>query len=181
VAQLAGGFAGALLILATFAGAADMGTGSTALADGVSFGRGVVAEAVATFLLVTAIMALAVDRRAPGGWAGLMIGLSVTCAIIVYGPVTGASLTPARSFGPVLATALGGGDAAWGDFPVYILGPLIGGAAAAFAYDAIARPRLVEVEPLQGTEGDMRARRVMPEPADAGRQGTGGDIAGRRR
>lgn len=123
MAQLAGGFPGALLILATFAGAADMGTGSTALADGVSFGRGVVAEAVATFLLVTASMALAVDRRAPGGWAGLMIGLSVTCAIIVYGPVTGASLNPARSFGPVLATALGGGDAAWGNFPGYILGP----------------------------------------------------------
>ena len=158
-----------------------MGTGSTALADGVSFGRGVVAEAVATFLLVTAIMALAVDRRAPGGWAGLMIGLSVTCAVIVFGPVTGASLNPARTFGPVLATALGGGDAAWEDFPVYILGPLIGGAAAAFAYDAIARPRLMDVEPPQGSEGDSGARRVGPEPADAGRQGTGGDIAGRRR
>src|SRR2546427_1704724 len=90
-AQLVGAFGGALLLLATFSGPPDMGTGQNALAAGVSFGRGVVTEAAGTFLLVTAIMALAVDRRAPGGWAGLMIGLSVTCAIIVFGPVTGAS------------------------------------------------------------------------------------------
>jgi glycerol uptake facilitator protein len=187
-AQLVGAFAGALLILATFPGAADMGTGSTALGDGVSFGRGVVAEAVATFLLVTAIMALAVDRRAPGGWAGLVIGLSVTCAVIVFGPITGASLNPARSFGPVLATAIGGGDPEWGDYPVYVLGPLIGGALAAFVYDAIARPRLVEAEPPQGTEGDIQGRRFRPgaertpeaEPAAPGRQGTEGDVTGRR-
>jgi len=181
-AQLVGAFGGALLLLATFSGAADMGTGQTALADGVSFGRGVVTEAAGTFLLVTAIMALAVDRRAPGGWAGLMIGLSVTCAIIVFGPVTGASLNPARSLGPVLATAIGGGDPQWADYPVYVLGPLIGGVLAAFAYDAIARPRVVEEEPPQGTEGDVRGRRVTPEPAGAatGRQGTEGDVAGRR-
>ena len=181
-AQLVGAFGGALLLLATFSGAADMGTGQNALADGVSFGRCVVTEAAGTFLLVTAIMALAVDRRAPGGWAGLMIGLSVTCAIIVFGPVTGASLNPARSLGPVLATAIGGGDPQWADYPVYVLGPLIGGVLAAFAYDAIARPRVVEEEPPQGTEGDVRGRRVTPEPAGAatGRQGTEGDVTGRR-
>jgi len=62
------------------------------------------------------------------------------------------------------------------------LGPLIGGVLAAFAYDAIARPRVVEEEPPQGTEGDVRGRRVTPEPAGAatGRQGTEGDVAGRR-
>jgi glycerol uptake facilitator protein len=46
-----------------------------------------------------------------------MIGLSVTCAIIVFGQVTGASLNPARSLGPVLPTGIGGGDPAWGDYP----------------------------------------------------------------
>jgi glycerol uptake facilitator protein len=188
VAQLAGAFGGGLLILAAFPGAADLGAGSTTLAGGVSFGRGVVVEAVATFLLVTAIMALAVDRRAPGGWAGLMIGLSVTCAIIVFGPLTGASLNPARSFGSLIATAIGGGDPEWGDFPVYIIGPLAGGVIAAFLYDAIARPRLgaEETEPPQGTEGDIRARRLAPErerePAGVTeRQGTEGEVPGRRR
>jgi glycerol uptake facilitator protein len=186
VAQLVGAFAGGLLILAAFVGAADLGAGSTTLAPDVSFGRGVIVEAVATFLLVTAIMALAVDRRAPGGWAGLIIGLSVTCAIIVFGPATGASLNPARSFGPLMATAIGGGDPNWGDFPVYIIGPMIGGVLAAFTYDLVARPRVAAGEPPQGTEGDIRARRVRPderEPATAatGRQGTEGDIPGRRR
>jgi glycerol uptake facilitator protein len=194
VAQLVGAVAGGLLILATFVGAADLGAGSTTLADGVSFWRGVVVEAVATFLLVTAIMALAVDRRAPGGWAGLMIGLSVTCAIIVFGPVTGGSLNPARSFGPLVATAIGGGDPEWGDFPVYIIGPLVGGVLAAFAYDAIARPRAEAEEPevpAQGTEGEIRARRIPSEAererrrgaatATPERQGTEGDVPGRRR
>jgi hypothetical protein len=51
-----------------------------------------VAEAIAGFLLITAIMSLAVDKRAPGGWAGLMIGLSVSAAILMIGPLTGASL-----------------------------------------------------------------------------------------
>ena len=55
----------------------DLGTGQTSIADGTNYIQAIVAEAIGTFLLVTAIMALAVDRRAPGGWAGLMIGLAV--------------------------------------------------------------------------------------------------------
>jgi glycerol uptake facilitator protein len=164
VAQLAGAVVAGLLILAVFGtAAADLGTGQTSLAEGTSFVRGVVGEALGTFLLVTAIMALAVDKRAPGGWAGLVIGLSVTCAILLLGNVTGGSLNPARSFGPLVATALGGGDAAWDDYLVYVIGPLIGGALAAVTYDVVARPRDAEeaegAEPEQGTAGDITGRR----------------------
>ena len=72
VAQAGGAIVGALLVVAAFGGqAVDLGgTGGTALADGVSLVRGVVVEAIGTFLLMTAIFALAVDRRAPTGWAG---------------------------------------------------------------------------------------------------------------
>jgi glycerol uptake facilitator protein len=63
---------------------------------------------------VTAIMALAVDRRAPGGWAGLMIGLAVAAAILFIGPVTGGSLNPARTIGPLVVSTIGGGDTFWG-------------------------------------------------------------------
>lgn len=182
-AQLAGAVVGALLILAAFGGAAaDLGTGQTTLSDGVSFGQGLVAEAVGTYLLLFAIMGLAVDQRAPTGWAGLMIGLAVTCAIMVMGPLTGGSLNPARTFGPVLATAIGGGDAGWSDLPVYILGPLIGGLAAVFSYDAVARPRDAEVEaaePPQGTQGDVTGRGDADLPA-ATEQGTAGAVEGRR-
>jgi glycerol uptake facilitator protein len=61
---------GAALIVAAFGGdAVDLGTGQTSIADGTNYLQAIVAEAIGTFLLLTAIMALAVDRRAPGGWA----------------------------------------------------------------------------------------------------------------
>jgi glycerol uptake facilitator protein len=190
-AQVAGALAGALLIVAAFgqADAVDLAaTGGTELADGVSFLQGVVAEAVGTFLLLVAIMALAVDRRAPAGWAGLMIGLAVTTAILLIAPLTGGSINPARTFGPLLTTGLFGGEAAWGDLPVYLIGPLVGAVAAAIAYDAIARPRdhdAAEAEPAQGTQGDIEGRRdsgraAEPRPA-GGRQGAQGAIRGTRR
>jgi glycerol uptake facilitator protein len=166
VAQAAGAVAGALLIVAAFGEQAVHlgGAGGTSLADGVGFVRGVVAEAIGTFLLVTAIFALAVDRRAPQGWAGFVIGLSVACAILLIAPVTGGSLNPARTFGPLLVTTLWGGDTAWGDLPVYLVGPVLGGLAAAYAYDAVARPADADAEPAtaeppQGTAGDITGRR----------------------
>jgi glycerol uptake facilitator protein len=139
-AQALGAFLGALLIVAVFGkGAVDLGaTGGTTLANGVSFLRGVVAEAVGTFLLVTAVFALAVDRRAPPGWAGLIIGLAVACAILVVGPLTGGSLNPARTLGPLLVTTLWNGPTDWDDLAVYVIGPVVGGVLAAYAYDFLA-------------------------------------------
>jgi glycerol uptake facilitator len=156
-AQLAGGLVGAALIVAAFGSdAIDLGSGQTSIANGTTYGQAIVAEALGTFLLVTAIMALAVDRRAPGGWAGLMIGLAVATAILLIGPLTGGSLNPARTFGPLVVSAIGGGDAFWGDLPAYVAGPIIGGVLAAVAYDVVARPReFDEPEPTQDTRGDI--------------------------
>ena len=175
-AQLAGGLVGAALIAAAFGGnAVDLGMGQTSIADGTNYLQAIVAEAIGTFLLVTAIMALAVDKRAPGGWAGLMIGLAVTAAILVTGPLTGGSLNPARTFGPLVIATIGGGDTFWGDLPAYVIGPLLGGAVAAFAYDAVARPRVFELEPAQGTQGDIEGRRDQPlEPPAVTTPGPGG-------
>ena len=182
-AQLAGASIGGLLIWAIFGGdAQDLGLGQTTIADGTNYLQAIVAEAIGTFLLVTAIMALAVDKRAPGGWAGLMIGLAVAAAILLIGPLTGGSLNPARTFGPLFVGTIGGGDTEWGDLPAYLIGPLAGGVLAAAAYDAIARPRAVEGQPAQGALGDIEGRRDRAaEPAaEPGQQGTSGDIAGRR-
>src|ERR671911_949761 len=183
-AQLAGGTVGAALIVAAFGGdAVDLGTGGTELASGVTYTQGIVAEAVGTYLLLTAIMALAVDRRAPVGWAGLMIGLAVAAAILVTGPLSGGSLNPARTFGPLVVSTIGGGDTFWGDLPAYVIGPLIGGLVAAVSYDAVARPRAFdEPEPAQGTQGDIEGQRdrTTEAAAGAGKQGTGGDITGRQ-
>ena len=124
LAQLVGAFVGALLIVAAFGtGAVDLGLGATALGPGVSYWQGIVAEVLGTFLLMFAVMALAVDSRAPLGWAGLMIGLAVAAAILLVGPVTGGALNPARTFGPYLALAVFGGTVSWSQYPVYVIGP----------------------------------------------------------
>jgi glycerol uptake facilitator protein len=148
LAQLAGAAGGGLVIVAAYGtGAADLGgAGSTVLGDGVSVASGMVAEVVGTFLLMFTIMAVAVDPRAPKGWAGLMIGLSVVCAIVVIGPLTGSSLNPARTFGPYLASALFGDGPPWEQFALYWAGPLLGAAGAAVAYDLLVQPRHVVVD-----------------------------------
>jgi glycerol uptake facilitator protein len=168
VAQLAGAVLGGLLIVAVFgAGATDLaGVGSTSLAEGTGYLRGIVAEVIGTFLLLFAVMALAIDQRAPTGWAGLIIGLAVTADILLIGPVTGASMNPARTFGPYVANTLFGGSTPWAEFGVYVIGPLVGGALATVAYDVIARPvREVPAEAPQGTEGEIRGRQTRDRSA----------------
>lgn len=162
-AQLAGALTGALLVVAVFGRrAAELGAvGSTALGEGVGVPQALVAEALGTFLLMLAVMGLAVDRRAPVGWAGLVIGLSVTCAILALAPLTGASLNPARSFGPLVAATLFGGEVRWADFPIYVIGPLIGAVLAAVSYDLVAQPEGAEEgSDRQGAQGDVTGSRA---------------------
>jgi glycerol uptake facilitator protein len=142
VAQLLGAVGGALLIVA-YVGtrATTLGSvGLTSLGSGVSVIEGMVAEALGTFLLVFTIMAVAVDARAPAGWAGFLIGLAVATEIMVIGPFTGGSVNPARSFGPYLVNQLFGGSTPWSELWVYIVGPVVGGAVAALGYEMLARP-----------------------------------------
>ena len=144
-AQLLGAVVGALLIVAYVGSrATDFGSvGLTALGAGVNGLQGIVAEALGTFLLVFTIMAVAVDKRAPSGWAGFLIGLAVATEIMLIGPFTGGSVNPARSFGPYLVNQVFGGSTPWAEFYVYIVGPLVGGVAGALCYEALARPGAV--------------------------------------
>ncbi|HEX6515208.1 MAG TPA: aquaporin [Nocardioidaceae bacterium] len=146
--QIVGGFVGGLLIVATFGtNAVDLGMGATTLGPGVPYWQGIVAEALGTFILLFAVMALAVDARAPLGWAGLMIGLAVALEILLIGPQTGGSVNPARTFGPFLTLTVFGGDVPWSQFGVYVAGPLVGGMAAVLLYDFVAQTRPAEEEP----------------------------------
>ena len=172
MAQLLGGAAGGLLVVAIFSREAVGlgGVGSTVLSPDVSYGAGIGAEAVGTFILVFAIMAVAVDARAPKEMAGLMIGLAVALAIVVVGPLTGASLNPARTFGPYVASALFGGSPPWGDFAIYWVGPFLGGAAAAFVYDVVAQPRLLGAAVgAPGSEGQPEENREIVVETTAGK------------
>ena len=118
--------------------AVDAGLGGTAPGVDVSYWQAIVSEGVMTFFLVLVIWGSAVDGRAPKGFAGVAIGLVVAADIWVSGPITGASMNPARTFGPLFGETLWGGKYDWGQFPIYLIGPIVGGLLAAFLYDYIS-------------------------------------------
>ena len=100
VAQLAGGVAGAAA-LAFALGDKAGALGATVPAEGIGTGQAFFIEAFLTFLLVNAIYHTAVSGKA-GNMAPVAIGLTLTFCILMGGPLTGASLNPARSLGPAL-------------------------------------------------------------------------------
>ena len=111
--------------------------GSQSLAIDVTFGQGIALEAIATFFLVFVVFGTAVDPAAPK-IGGLAIGFTIGADILAIGPLTGASMNPARSFGPAVARNFFEGHL------VYWIGPLLGGIAAALIYDWLFLPRGVE-------------------------------------
>ncbi len=101
-------------------------------------------EALGTAILMFTVLGI-VDSRSPEGWAGLVIGLVVVAIIISVGPVTNASINPARQLGPLFVQTIDGAHTHnWiKAFGAYIPANLIGATLAAFAYDWLATPRKV--------------------------------------
>jgi glycerol uptake facilitator protein len=144
--QVIGATLGALGIWAMFRHSAiTLGMGQTSFNETTTtWASAIAAEAIGTFILMYAILGI-VDARSPGDLAGLVIGGVVIAIIMVVGPVTGASLNPARAFGPELVSALGNGATHWNQLiPVYVLPGLGASALAAFTYDFMTKPRIVE-------------------------------------
>ena len=144
--QVVGAVLGAFGIWAIFSHAGiDLGMGQTSFNESTTtWASAMFAEGIGTFMLMYAILGI-VDSRSPGDFAGLVIGGVVIAIIMVVGPVTGASLNPARAFGPVLISAIGNGATHWNQLlPVYVLPGLVGSGLAAFAYDFMATPRVVQ-------------------------------------
>src|SRR6266487_4183491 len=147
-AQVAGGLAGAFAMWGCFGTrAVDLGYGFGVVHFDhatTSWGSAMLIEAIGTAILLFTILGI-VDSRSPEGWAGLVIGLVVVAIIITVGPVTNASINPARQLGPLfLQTVDGAHTHNWiKAFGAYIPANLIGATLAAFAYDWIATPRKV--------------------------------------
>ena len=138
VAQLAGAVAGALLtkaLLNDFANADAVNFGATLVSETTLEGKvglAMLAEFLGTFLLLWAIVGVAVNPQAAKDWAALTIGGALGVGVMVIGPLTGAGFNPARSFGPALVSGEFGGA---GDFLlVYVLAPLLGALAAAVVH-----------------------------------------------
>jgi MIP family channel proteins len=136
--QLVGGILGALALRWVLGGTAT-GLGATQLAQQLDLHStsytvtpvvGLFVEAVLTFFLANAVMNAGISGKAtiPGG---LAIGLTLTFCILMGGPLTGASLNPARTLGPALATGN------FADLWVYLAGPAVGGLIAGLLYKGV--------------------------------------------
>lgn len=124
--QLVGATAAGFVCLGIF----DRSTvidGTPQLAGGVGPLKGIAVEAILTFFLVFVVFGTGIDARGPK-IGGLAIGLTVALDILFGGPLTGAAMNPARTFGPALAASY------WSGHYVYWIGPLIGGALAGWVY-----------------------------------------------
>jgi aquaporin TIP len=150
VVQLSAAALAALLLKWVLPSGAASGThlGAPVL-GGISSGKGVAVEAVLTFFLVWVVFATAVDPRGSlKQVAGLAIGLTITFDALVGLGLTGAAMNPARAFGPQLVANH------WSHFWVWYVGPIAGGAIAAFIYEGLylTAPR---PEPVGPPEPDL--------------------------
>jgi MIP family channel proteins len=129
-AQFSGAICGSLVLLAFFGNTANLGTTLPQSSILQSFGL----EIIMTAALMFVIMAVATDTKAEGQLAAIMIGAAVAVNALWGGPISGASLNPARSFGPALVAGIW--DYQW----LYWLAPLFGAIIGAMLYSLIRDP-----------------------------------------
>jgi aquaporin NIP len=126
-AQLAGALLAALVLRESLGDVAHVGATVPSGTDAQAF----LWEAVLTFFLMLVIAAVATDTRAVGEAAAIAIGGTVGLDAMFGGPITGASMNPARSLGPAIAAD--DFTAIW----VYLTAPLLGAAVAVMVYRAL--------------------------------------------
>jgi aquaporin Z len=97
-------------------------------------------ELILTFFLALVVLIVATDSRAEGSFAAIAVGGFVAMAATGWGPVAGASMNPARSFGPALAANV------WTAHWVYWLAPVAGALLAVAAYEILREPRAADAE-----------------------------------
>jgi MIP family channel proteins len=125
LAQSAGAIAASAFLLLSLGAVANLG--ATLPLDGNWF-QSLVLETMLTFILMFVILGSGLDRRAPIGFAGLAIGLTVGLEAASMGPITGASMNPVRSLGPALVSGL------WQHHWLYWVAPIAGAQLAVWVY-----------------------------------------------
>ena len=142
ISQCVGALAGSgiLALIFKLGNVTDMtgGFGSNGLGGvGGSAIAGLVVEIVLTFIFVIAILGVTSKKANHGSFGGLVIGLTLVVVHILGIGLTGTSVNPARSFGPALVALLNGNSEPMAALWVFIVGPLVGAALAAFTYKAL--------------------------------------------
>lgn len=140
VAQFIGAILGAFAIALVYGRAGWLigGLGAPGPFPGVPLWRAATAECIGQFGLVLGVYGLAVNKKAPNGWAGLIIGLNIAGLIVLLGNVSGAAINPARTVGPIFADWVLGGADLWRIVPAYLIAQIVGALAAAWIYPIIA-------------------------------------------
>jgi aquaporin NIP len=128
LAQLVGATVGSLLVAVVIGDDASLGATLPLNGDVV---RSLILEIILTMILMFVIISLATDERAQGSLAALAIGSTVALEAMFAGPVSGASMNPARSLGPALMAS------EWTDHWIYWVGPILGAALGALLYSYI--------------------------------------------
>jgi len=135
-AQLAGaalaGFAQLSMVGLTAAKVTDLGTTAPNSALPLPYFAALLAEVIGTFILMMTVLG-STSSYSPSPWGTSSIGLALAAVIWALGGVSGASLNPARTFGPSLASLLFDGGA-FNTYWIYIIGPVLGGLLAAQIY-----------------------------------------------
>lgn len=124
-AQSMGAIAASFVLWLSFGSVANLGA-TLPLQD--NWLQTLVLEGILTFILMLVILGAGLDRRALVGFAGIAIGLTVGLEATVMGPITGASMNPARSLGPALVGNL------WQHHWVYWVAPIVGAQLAVLLY-----------------------------------------------
>jgi MIP family channel proteins len=138
LAQILGALLGAgLLALAWPSHPADLGTTQPSIGTGGALAY----EAVLSAFLMFVIMAVATDTRAVGAAAAIAIGGTVGLDALFGGPITGASMNPARSLGPALLSG------ELHDLWIYLVAPVCGAILGALAYQLVRGGQPVKAEP----------------------------------
>jgi aquaporin Z len=148
LAQCAGAVAAASALRAVLGPVGNMGATLPTISAAAAFG----VEWLLSFALMFVIMAVATDERVADGFAALAVGLTVGFCALMGGPLTGASMNPARSFGPALVGGLW--QAQW----VYWLSPISAMLAAARIYDLLRvaqPPAAASRETVVGVQGPI--------------------------
>ena len=131
VSQLAGGIMASLILSFLFPTSMTLG----ATLPGGAFHQSFILEIVITFFLMFTILRVATGSKEQGMFAGIAIGSLVMLMAMFAGPISGASMNPARSLGPALVSGK------WHLFWIYITAPFIGALAAVVVHRFLKSPQ----------------------------------------
>ncbi|XP_058782706.1 probable aquaporin NIP-type [Vicia villosa] len=129
-----------------------------------SSGQSLAMEFIISFLLMFVISAVTTDHRAVDDSASIAVGMTITLNLFIAGPVSGASMNPARSIGPAIVVHIYNG--LW----IYVVGPIVGAVAGALAYNflrSVYKPRAeiaAATTPSELTKDNPNSELIAEEP-----------------